>query len=142
MEFTFGDYIISNDKSRLNLNTICDFLSRSYWANKRSMERIKKSITTSICFGVYHKDKQIGFARVVTDEATMYWLCDVFIDEDYTGQGIGKKMVEVITTMEDLRNLTGFLGTLDAHDLYEQYGFERDPDRFMKRIPDFLRVRQ
>lgn len=115
------------------------FLSRSYWANQRSIERIVQSIENSICYGIYDGSKQIGFARVVTDDATMYWLCDVFIDEEYRGKGLGKKFIECITNSEELKNLMGVLGTQDAHGLYGQYHFEEDKERMMRRMPDFLR---
>ncbi|WP_166242977.1 GNAT family N-acetyltransferase [Paenibacillus turpanensis] len=132
------DIVISDDKSLLQLDVICGFLARSYWANKRSESKIRKSIENSYCYGVYYQGRQIGFARLVSDGATMYWLCDVFIDEDFRGFGIGKRLVETITTSEPWNNLMGVLGTLDAHDLYEQYGFSRDPERYMRRMPDFL----
>jgi GNAT superfamily N-acetyltransferase len=114
-------------------------MQRSYWANRRPKVKIKKSIENSLCYGVYYGGKQVGFARVVTDWATMYYLCDVFIDEEYRGQGIGKKLIEEIVSSEDLKNLFGYLGTKDAHTLYEQYDFIREPEKVMTRIPDFLR---
>jgi GNAT superfamily N-acetyltransferase len=135
MEVRFDDYLISNDKSLLDLNTIKDFLATSYWASKRPSERIERSIEGSICFGVYHDSKQIGFARVVTDGATIYWLGDLFILEEYRGKGIGKKLVETITESEELQHLGGFLGTVDAHELYEQFGFVREPEKCMIRRP-------
>jgi GNAT superfamily N-acetyltransferase len=139
MNIETNDYLISDDKNLLNHETIKGFLARSYWANRRTNERIEKSIQNSICYGVYQEGKQIGFARVVTDRATMYWLCDVYIDEDYRGQSIGKKLVESITKSEELKDLMGILGTQDAHHLYEQYGFEADKERMMRRMPDYVR---
>ena len=100
-----------------------------------STQNILKSIENSDCYGVYHHESQIGFARVVSDEATVYYLCDVFVLKDYNGQGIGKKLVEVIVNSEKYKSLKGFLGTLDAHGLYEQYGFVRDSERLMRRVP-------
>jgi hypothetical protein len=79
MEVKFDEYLISNDKALLNKEVIYSFLSRSYWANKRPIETINKTIENSICFGVYLGSRQIGFARVVTDEAIIFWLGDVFI---------------------------------------------------------------
>lgn len=90
MEWKYDEYLISTDRSRLQFETIHKFLAASYWANKRSVKTINKSIETSLCFGVYHDDRQIGFARVITDWATTYWLCDVFIDEEYRGRGIAR----------------------------------------------------
>ncbi len=74
----------------------------------------------------------MGFARIVTDYSVMYWLCDVFIDENHRKQGLGKKLIETIVNQEEFKNLTGFLGTLDAHRLYEKFGFQKDPDRLMR----------
>ncbi|MBM7865894.1 GNAT family N-acetyltransferase [Heliobacterium gestii] len=135
MELNCKDYLISTDKSLLDHETIYRFLASSYWANKRPTEAINKSIETSLCYGVYLGNRQIGFARVVTDFATMYWLADVIIDEEYRGRGIGKKLVETIVASEELKGLNGILGTLDAHGLYEQYGFEKNVNRFMVKRP-------
>ena len=77
----------------------------------------------------------IGFARLITDGATMYYLCDVFVLEDYRGQGISKKLIDVITDAPEFEWMTGILGTKDAHGLYEQFEFVRDSERFMKRLP-------
>jgi hypothetical protein len=135
MEIKYNDYLISDNKERLDINIIKGFLARSYWANKRSEERTERSIQNSDCYGVYHESKQIGYARVVTDHATMFYLCDVFIDEDYRG----KKLIECLITSDKLKDLIGLLGTQDAHELYKQYDFEADPERFMSRRPDYIR---
>lgn len=139
MHVNFNKYLISDDKSLLDMETIKAFLSRSYWANKRTAERVEKSIQNSLCYGVYEGSKQVGFARVVTDYATMYWLCDVFIDEEHRGQAIGKQLVESLTTSDELKDLLGILGTKDAHELYEQFGFSSDKERMMRRMPDYIR---
>jgi GNAT superfamily N-acetyltransferase len=134
MEISFSEYLISTDKSKLNIDVIFNFLSRSYWANHRPIETIIKSIDhSSLCFGVYHGTRQIGFARIVTDLATMYWLCDVFIDEEYRGKGIGKKLIETIVDCDELQGLNGILGTADAHGLYDQFGFVVNPGKAMIR---------
>lgn len=135
MEILYKQYVISDDKSRINVQTVIDFLADSYWANRRSPEKIKQSIKNSICYGVYHKDRMIGFARLITDGATMYYLCDVFVLEEYRRQGISKKLIDVITNAPEFEWMTGVLGTKDAHGLYEQFEFEREPERFMKRLP-------
>jgi len=139
MELQYKEYVISDDKRRIDVQTVLDFLAASYWANKRSPEKIKKSIENSVCYGVYDKDKMIAFARIVTDGATMYYLCDVFVLEEYRGQGISKKLVEVITNAPEFEWMTGILGTKDAHGLYTQYGFENDAERFMRRAPQALK---
>jgi GNAT superfamily N-acetyltransferase len=138
MRVKLNELTISNDKSLLDMDIIYELLQRSYWAKKRTKEMIKKSIENSLCYGVYYRDKQVGFARVITDWTTMFWLCDVFIDEDFRGQGVGKKLIEEITSSEDLKNLFGYLGTKDAHSLYEQFDFSREGNKLMIRKPDYL----
>lgn len=135
MEVYYKGYLISDDKAKLDKQVVLDYLARSYWTNRRSPERILRSMDHSNCYGVYQKEQQIGFARVVTDSATIYYLCDVFVLEEYQGQGIAKKLIEIITNSDEYEWMTGVLGTLDAHGLYEEYGFERDAERFMRRQP-------
>src|SRR5690554_5035322 len=131
--------MISDDLNLLNYDIIYSFLSRSYWAKNRPKETVKKSMDNSVCIGVYHKNIQIGLARIVTDDVTIYWLCDVYIDENYRGKGIGKKLIESITISERFKNLMGVLGTKDAQGLYEEYQFETKPENLMLRKPDFIR---
>lgn len=126
-----NDYVISSDKALLSADKIYELLSGSYWAQGRSRETIIKSIENSLCWGIYIGGEQVGFARAVTDYATIYWLCDVIIDEKHRGHGLGKMLVESVVNCEELAGLRGILGTKDAHGLYEQYGFVRVPDRFM-----------
>jgi GNAT superfamily N-acetyltransferase len=132
-EINYNNYLISNNKNLLSLERIHEFLSRSYWAGQRSKETIAQSIKNSECFGIYLENDQVGFARIVTDYSVMYWLCDVFIDENHRKMGLGKKLMETIVNQEELKNLTGILGTLDAHALYEKFGFVKDAKRFMGR---------
>lgn len=125
MEWKYGKYLASTDQALLSLDTVYDFLvNRSYWAKNRTREQIGKSIMNSLCFRVYDGEKQVAFARAVTDYSVMYWLCDVFVDEAYRGQGLGKFLVECIVTHPDLKELSGILCTRDAQGLYRKYGFE------------------
>ena len=135
MERIFNQYVISTDKTLLSIDIVQDFLARSYWANKRPPEVIKKSIENSICFGIYEEKNQVGFARVVTDYATVFWIADVFIDERHRGQGLGKELVRSILETEAVQGLLGILMTSDAHGLYEQFGFITVPDKAMVRRP-------
>ena len=127
---------ISTDKKRLDIEVIHEFLSKdSYWAKGRDIEIVKRSIENSLCFGVYNDDKQIGFARVVTDYAVFAWILDVFILVDYRGKGYGKMLMNAIMTHNKLQNLQRWgLGTEDAHGLYEQFGFRplRKPGNIME----------
>jgi N-acetylglutamate synthase and related acetyltransferases len=132
-------YKISTDKDKLDLNVIHDFLTnRSYWANGRSFETVKRSIENSICFGVYNSsDSLVGFARVLTDYAVFAYVMDVFILEEYRKQGLSKQLMTAIMEHTDLQGLQRFmLATNDAHELYEKYGFKRTviPEKIMEIV--------
>ena len=124
MKWQQGDYLISTNKSRLDVSVIHDYLSReSYWASGRSLEIVRKTIVHSLCFGVYREQKQVGFARVVTDFATFAWLCDVFILEGHHRLGLGKWLVECVTSYTAVQNINlWLLATKDAHNLYRRCG--------------------
>ena len=129
--------IISTDKSLLDINVIFGFLSRSYWANGRSVQAVHKSIENSICFGVYINKNQIGFARVITDYATFVYIADVFILEEHRGKGYSKELIKTIIEFPELRNIRRWmLATKDAHGLYAQFGFQllKNPERFMEIV--------
>lgn len=131
-------FYISTDKSALDLHMITEFLSkRSYWAQGRTPEKIVRSIENSLCFGVYSGDnKQVGFARVLSDYAVFAWIMDVFILEDFRGHGLGKMLMAEIMGYPDLQGLERWgLGTKDAHGLYEQFGFRvmEYPERKMEK---------
>ena len=135
-------YTISKDKSKLNIDAIHNYLChKSYWAKGRSLERVKKSIDNSISFGIYNdEDKQMGFARVVTDKVVFAYLMDFFIFEEFRGRGYGKELIKYIQDYPEFQVRLWFLGTADAHGLYEEYGFTNldDPKKFMfKRNEDY-----
>ena len=130
-------FLISTDPARLQLETICQFLARSYWANDRPRQVIARSIENSLCFGMYAREKQIGFTRVVSDCATYAWVCDVFIHEDYRGHGLGKWLMSCVLAHPDLLTVKRWaLATRDAHGLYRQFGFTpvQHPEKLMERI--------
>jgi GNAT superfamily N-acetyltransferase len=129
-------YAISTDKSLLDVHAIHDYLSnQSYWAKGRLLESVLCTIEHSICFGLYHANKQIGFARVITDQATFAYLADVYVLETHRGRGLSKWMMDYIMNYPKLQNLRRFLlATRDAHTLYEQFGFKplSKPERWME----------
>lgn len=136
MEYKRAPFTISDDLARLDMDAICDFLSRAYWADKRPRDVIERSIQYSLNFGVYDGIRQIGFARVVTDRAIFAYLCDVFIHEDYRGQALGKWMMECVMAHPDLQGMRRWcLLTRDAHGLYSQFGFTElaDASRWMEK---------
>ncbi|MEO8211296.1 MAG: GNAT family N-acetyltransferase [bacterium] len=133
--FRKGSYLISTDKSKLDLKVIQDYLSNSYWAKNRPLKVTKLTLKNSLCFGVYHRKEQIGFARVITDYATFAYLADVFILEEHRGKGLSKWLMEVILNYGEVLNLKRwFLATRDAHKLYEKFGFTsiKEPGKLME----------
>jgi len=136
VEYKSAGYTISTDKSKLDLNVIHGYLSRSYWAENIPVEIVKRSVDNSLCFGVYVNEKQIGFARVISDYTTFAYLADVFILEEERGRGLAKRLMECILEHRQLRGLRNFcLMTKDAHSLYKRYGFKNipKPENFMAR---------
>jgi ribosomal protein S18 acetylase RimI-like enzyme len=134
MKIVFGDYQFIDDKNKIPLNKVCELLSKTYWANNREREINKKAIENSICIAIYRESEMAGFARIVTDHATIYWLCDVVIDEKHRKKGLGKKLIEIITQMKELKGMAGLLATRDAQGLYEKYGFEKvDGEKYMRK---------
>src|SRR5215471_14028198 len=135
-EWQKGEYLISTDKARIDIDVVHAFLSASYWATGRSKETIRLSIDNSLPFGIYKEDEQAGFARVITDYATFAWIADVFVLDRFRGQGLGKWLMEVIVSHPDLQGFRRWvLSTKDAHELYRRYGFTEltRPERWMER---------
>ncbi len=126
---------ISTDKALLDFNMVYTYLSgESYWAKGIPEEKLHRAIENSLCFGVYSHEQQIGFARVITDNATFAYLADVFILNKFQGLGLSKWLVQTILSHPDLQRLRRWtLATVDAHGLYSQFGFEplSNPERWM-----------
>jgi GNAT superfamily N-acetyltransferase len=123
-EWSRGEFTISTDPSRLDVDVIHGFLARSYWAEGRSRERVARAIAHSLPFGLYHPSGQVGFARVVTDHVVVAYLADVFVLEPHRGKGLGAWLVETVVGAPELKKLRRWiLGTRDAHGLYRKFGF-------------------
>ncbi len=120
-------FFISTDQGLLNVDFIWQSLNRTYWAGDRTREAVAESIRNSLCFGVYEAAgrTQVGFARVVTDKATFSWICDVFVDDRFRGNGLGTWLMACVTAHPYVQYMRSVLGTRDAHGLYEKFGFER-----------------
>ncbi len=131
------NYRIIEDADRISVKDVERLLKMTYWAYRRSAETIEKSMRNSACFGVWSDDEQklIGFARVISDYATTWYLCDVIIDPAYRRQGLGKELVSYIASSPEFSGLRGLLLTRDAHGLYSRYGFEPADGRAMVRAP-------
>lgn len=131
------DYRIVEGAENMKLEDVVRLLRMTYWADKRPVETVEKSLQNSACFGVYvdGTDALAGFARVISDHATFFYLSDVVVDQTFRGRGLGKALVGHIVSHPTLAGLRGFLITRDAHGLYRQYGFEVVNDRIMVRPP-------
>jgi GNAT superfamily N-acetyltransferase len=155
MEYRRGDFLISTDPARLDLDLIHDFLTHCYWAKGIPREVVARSVEHALCFGIYEESPrlakegrpfdlaqgkhgtsaQVGFARVISDFATIAYVGDVFVLETHRGRGLGKWMMECIVEHPALQNLRRWiLTTRDAHGLYSQVGFSpvKMPERFME----------
>ena len=134
-EVTRGDYIVSTDITRLDIDAIHAFLTRSYWAEGISHESVTAAIERSLAFGLYHLDTQVGFARAITDYVTFAYLADVYVEEAHRGRGLSKLLLEAVLAHPRLKRLRRWmLGTRDAHGLYAQLGFIplEEPERWME----------
>ncbi len=121
--YSKGNYHIYDEREKVQLDKVELLLKQSYWANKRDLETIQTSINNSICFSLYCSNEQIGFARVVTDLASVAYIADVIIDSNHRGKTLGKWLVEIIVNDPRWENKFQFLATDDAHSLYEDFGF-------------------
>jgi GNAT superfamily N-acetyltransferase len=142
-----GDYAITTDAARLDVTAIHAYLSHSYWSPGIPLRLVQRAIDHSLCFGLFHRGEQVGFARVISDRASFAYLADVYVLEAHRGQGLSKWLIEVVRAHPDLQGLRRFLlATRDAHGLYRQFGFKEltspsmlmevlDPDVYQRAAP-------
>lgn len=123
MSYENGNYRISDDRNDVQIDKVEALLRLSYWAKERPLETMMVSIENSICFSLFHKDEQVGFARVVTDFASVAYIADLIIHPDHRGKALGKWMFGEINNDPRWSSKFQFLATDDAHTLYEQFGF-------------------
>jgi GNAT superfamily N-acetyltransferase len=131
-----GEVLISTDRARIDVDAVHAFLTHCYWAEGIPREVVARSIEGSLCFGIYHGERQIGLARVISDRATYAYLGDVYVLEEFRGRGLGKWMMECVMKHPELQGLRRWsLLTRDAHGLYGQSGFKAlaKAERWMER---------
>jgi GNAT superfamily N-acetyltransferase len=136
MEWTRDHFTITCDPARLDLDVIHGFLSQSYWAQGIPRETVARSLNGSLCFALLHNGTQVGFARVISDGATIAYLGDVFVLPEYRGRGLSTWLMDCVTSHPDLQGMRRWiLATSDAHGLYARFGFTalKRPDIFMER---------
>lgn len=142
VEHRQGDYLISTDPARFELDVIHGYLTNCYWARGIPLETVERSIEGSLCFALFfvaegREARQVGFARVITDQATYAYLADVFILEEHRGRGLSRWMMECILAHPRLQGLRRWsLVTRDAHELYKRFGFTalENPQRYMEKM--------
>ena|ERR1017187_2361998 len=134
-EFEKNGFTLSTDRQKLDIKFIHDFLTHSYWAEGVSLDSVQATIDNSLCFGLYHEGKQIGFANVLSDFGRVAHLYNVFIIEEYRGKGLGIWMLDIIFHLEALNMVKKWLlATRDMQSLYAKFGFKSlaTPDRLME----------
>jgi GNAT superfamily N-acetyltransferase len=136
IEHQRGEFLISTRRERLSVDVVHGFLTNCYWAKGIPREVVAWSIEHSLCFGIYEDSgAQVGFARVVSDFATVAYLGDVFVLESHRGRGLSKWLMECVVQHPALQNLRRWiLLTRDAHGLYSKFGFTpvKSPERYME----------
>ncbi|MNF50883.1 hypothetical protein D3C84_321900 [compost metagenome] len=133
----YGLVSVSADKKKLDIPFIQDFLKDIYWAAGRTIDEVQTTIDNSFCFGIYLDDKQIGFARVITDYVVFAYVMDVFITEEQRGKGYSSILIEAMMNEPKLKEVKIWrLATKDAHFLYQKFGFKplAHPERMMEKI--------
>lgn len=133
-----GDFVMTTDKNLMDIVMIHQYLStESYWAKNIPLAIVERSISNSLNFGVFHQEKQIAYARIITDYSTIAYLGDVFVLSDFRGKGISKWLIKEITEHPPLQGLRRWiLLTADAHGLYKKYGWESipQPEKWMEKV--------
>lgn len=137
--FEHKNYFITTDKSLMKPDQIHHWLStESYWSQNIPYATVKNAFDHSFCIGILKDDEQVGYARLITDYATFAYLADVYIKEDHRGHGLSKQMMQFIMELDWVKGLRRvMLATMDAHGLYEQFGFQEP--KFPKRLMEIVR---
>lgn len=129
------NYRIIDGADNMKMEDILRLLKMTYWADQRSPETVERSVKNSSCYGIYleDEDKLVGFARVISDYATTFYLADVIIDTEYQRQGLGTALLSYVLSLPVYQGLRGILLTTYAHDLYRKFGFELNTEKAMTR---------
>lgn len=124
MKWNNNDYWITDDNDAVDIDYVHRTLNTTYWAADRPKEIVEKSIRNSVMLSLFNHHRQIGYARIVSDYATFAWLCDVYIDPEYRGQGLGAWLCKCYLEHPSSYVSINLLATKDAHALYEKFGFK------------------
>jgi GNAT superfamily N-acetyltransferase len=143
-EWRRGPFVVSTDPARLDLPLVQRWLAaESYWARGIPVDVVRRAADGSVNFGLYEGAAQVGYARVVTDQATFAWLADVFVVAPHRARGLGTWLIRCVLDCPELQGLRGWvLATADAHELYRRFGFvESEPGRLMRKHDPEIYVR-
>ncbi|OSZ78234.1 hypothetical protein CAP35_08215 [Chitinophagaceae bacterium IBVUCB1] len=133
---TYNGYTITTDKALMRVEDVHQWLStEAYWCKRIPFDVVKTAFDNSYCIGILKDGRQVGYARFVTDYSVFAYLADVYVAEAHRGQGLSKKMMEILMGLDWVQKLRRIsLATVDAHGLYEQFGFKQPaiPERLME----------
>lgn len=132
MEWHRDEFVITDDRNRVQVDVVSDLLAKTYWGHKRPRDVVEKLIPNSLCFSLFRNQEQIGFARVVSDFTVFSWLSDLVIDDQYRGQGLGRWFMDCILRHPKIEKTQFVLQTTLAHGLYEKFGF-RGSEKLMTK---------
>ncbi|WP_226610943.1 GNAT family N-acetyltransferase [Marinobacter nauticus] len=136
MEWRKDEYLITNDRSKVQLEVVHRLLAVTYWGDRRPREIVDRMVAGSICFSLYHGSKQIGFGRAVTDSTTFTWVADIVVEPEFRGAGLGKWIVECLLEHPAIKGTQLVLQTRDAQGLYEQFGFSENSALMSTKVTD------
>ncbi|MFL1453390.1 GNAT family N-acetyltransferase [Marinobacter sp. GN3S48] len=136
MEWRKDDYLITDDKSKVQLGTVQRLLAATYWGGRRPVEIVERMVAGSICFSLYHGTTQIGFGRAVTDSTTFTWVADIVIEPGYRGTGLGQWFMECLVAHPAIEGTQMVLQTRDAQGLYEKFGFSGNSALMSTKVTD------
>ncbi|MCG8523447.1 MAG: GNAT family N-acetyltransferase [Pseudomonadales bacterium] len=136
MEWRKDEYLITDDRSKVQLEVVHRLLAVTYWGDRRPREIVDLMVAGSICFSLYHGSKQIGFGRAVTDSTTFTWVADIVVEPEFRGAGLGKWIVECLLEHPAIKGTQLVLQTRDAQGLYEQFGFSENSALMSTKVTD------
>ncbi len=136
MEWRKDEYLITDDRSKVQLDIVHRLLAATYWGSRRPIDVVERMVAGSICFSLYHGARQIGFGRAVTDSATFTWVADIVVEPAYRGSGLGLWIMECLGEHPAINGTQMVLQTRDAHGLYERLGFSGNSTLMSTSVAD------
>ena len=136
MEWRKNEYLVTDDRSKVQLEVVHRLLAATYWGDRRPREIVDRMVAGSICFSLYHGSKQIGFGRAVTDSTTFTWVADIVVEPEFRGAGLGKWIMECLLEHPAIKGTQLVLQTRDAQGLYEQFGFSENSALMSTKVTD------